>query len=167
MLMITVMSGNSKVYSNVLPERLGTMAAFNSTLAGMAFQFSDMVAKGQSIEGRMGPAIKPPLDLIATLTQQAENIKEIQIETERDSPLERRKARERAQVRRREHQIQGRRPTRRRRKMWTWTPTADAGQITRKRKLGMREDILKKKQREFCKCYYGLNGVGGNRICSL
>ena len=148
MLMITVMSGNSKVYSNAFAlSGLGTMAAFNSTLAGMAFQFSDMVAKGEPVGGsQVAQLLNRRPDLIAMLEQQAENIKEIQIETERDSPLERMKARTRAQQRRRE-QLDSRAAADEEEEedVDMEPPTADAGQITKKRKLGMRGGYFEEK----------------------
>ena len=82
MIMITVMSGNAEIYSNAYAlSDVRTRAAFNSTLAGMAFQFSMMVAMGQSIESSdVAQLLRPRDDLVNALLQQAQLVKTISLE---------------------------------------------------------------------------------------
>ena len=82
MIMITVMSGNAEIYSNAYKLAAGqTKATFNSTLAGMAFQFSNMVANNLPIEGSdVAQLLRPRPDLVDALLQQARLVKTISLE---------------------------------------------------------------------------------------
>lgn len=86
MIMITIMSANAEVYSNAFAlSGVATRAAFKSTLVGMAFEFSYMVAMGQDestsdVAKLLGD---DPL-LIDPLKKQAQLIKYISVTGETD-----------------------------------------------------------------------------------